>query len=148
MDKQNNLTKTSKISFNIFYISLFVFIMSLVPISYNAGYSTGLGFLSGTAGEGEPPNGENNNTPELPADTGTVNVFITYGTAIISAISFLSGGFANWRKSRLEFETHKMDFQKAQLEYDMQKKEIDKLKLELELDKKKKTKRTVKKKTK
>ncbi len=122
MDDSRELSKTAKISRNIFFVSMLVLVLSLLPASYSAGY------LSGTAGMGDAPNTSG-------VETGTLNTYITVGSTIVGIFSALITAFASIRSVQIENRAQKLMLERIKIDDEMQKREIEKLRLELEAEK-------------
>jgi len=130
MNNKNGLANTAKTSRNIFFISMLILVLSLLPASYSAGYSSG-NALSGTAGA--------NGTPETPtAEPSTFNTYVTVGSTIVGIFSALITSFSSIRSVQIENRAQKLMLERIKIDDEMQKREIEKLRLELEAEKQKK----------
>ncbi len=127
MNNSKELSKTAKFSRNIFFASMLVLVLSLLPASYSAGYSSGSG-LSGSAGMDGSPN-------TASAETGTLNTFITIGSTIVGIFSALITSFSSIRSVQIENRAQKLMLERIKIDDEMQKREIEKLRLELEAEK-------------
>ncbi len=138
MNNPRVLSNTAKTSRNIFFISMLVLVMSLLPASYSAGYSSGSA-LAGVAGMDGTPNTAN-------AETGILNTYITVGSTIVGIFSALITSFASIRSVQIENRAQRLMLERIKIDDEMQKREIEKLRLELEAEKiKGKKQKTVKK---
>lgn len=133
MNNPEKLSKTAKTSRNIFFISMLILVLSLLPVSYSMGYSSGN--LSGAAGLGDatPPITSN-------AELGALNTYITVGSTIVGIFSALITSFSSIRSVQIENRAQKLILERIKIDDEMQKREIEKLRLELEVEKQKKEK--------
>jgi hypothetical protein len=123
-----SLTEISKYSKGIFFISVIIFLLSLIPVSYTAGYSNG---LSGGAGIGSEPT-----EPTKEAQgVSSMHYYITLLSGVIGSVALATSAFTNTQRARIERRTEEMKYKKIQLEYEMQMKEIEILRMELEKEK-------------
>lgn len=127
MNNSKTLSNTAKTSRNVFFISMLVLVVSLLPASYSAGYSSGSA-LSGSAGIDGTPNTSN-------VEVGSLNSFVTVGSTIVGIFSALITAFASIRSVQIENRAQKLMLERIKIDDEMQKREIEKLRLELEAEK-------------
>ena len=106
---------------------MLISVLSLLPASYSAGYSSG-NALSGTAGA--------NGTPETPTgQPSAFNTYITVGSRFVGIFSGLIISFSSIRSVQIENRAQKLMLERIRIDDEMQKREIEKLRLELEAEK-------------
>ncbi len=134
MNNPKNLSNTARTSRNIFFISMLILVLSLLPASYSAGYSSG-NALSGAAGA--------DGSPETPVgEPSALNSYVTVGSTIVGIFSALITSFSSIRSVQIENRAQKLMLERIKIDDEMQKREIEKLRLELETEKQKAKKQT------
>jgi hypothetical protein len=131
MDNIKTLSRTSIIARNVFFVAILVLLFSLIPVSYTAGYSSG---LSGAAGIDAGPN----NSVETSGPLGIINYYVAIGSGLIGSLALAISAVAGVRKTNLEHQIESMKLKTAEMQYAMQMKEVDILKMELVKDARKK----------
>ena len=134
MGKIDTLSKTSKFAKNVFLISLAIFLISLLPVSYTVGFSNG---LAGAAGASNPD-------PEKPAnvpDFVVINYYITIIAGVIGSVSLATSAVANLQIARTAKETERIKLDTEKMRREMQLKEVEIYHLEKEAEERKKKKK-------
>ena len=114
MNDPKVLSRTSKVAKDVFVVFAIIFIISLIPLSYKAGYSNG---LSGAAGVGNP---EPTNPAGGQDSVGWFNYYLTSGTGILTSLALLISTLAGLRKAALENATAQTNKQTAEMQKKMQ----------------------------
>lgn len=143
MNNPRVLDGISKNARAVFFVSLGIFLISLIPVSYSIGYSNG---LTGAAGAINPSNPVE---PPVEILQGlTIGSFVTVIAGVITSVSLAVSAVASVQKVKIEKTIEEMKLKAAELEYQARKKdkenqikEIEKLHLELETEKRGKRKR-------
>lgn len=127
------LTEISKAGRGVFFVSVVIFLLSLIPISYTVGYSNGLSGAAGIEADPTDPTKE-------PKGLSQINYYMTILSGVIGSIGLAASAVANAQKAKFERRAEEAKYKTAQIQYEMQIREVEILRMELEAEKLKKRK--------